>query len=138
MKILLKILLVAVIVKKTLSVSSVKPVNGVSSTTVSIGNDALFQWNIVLENGDQDVGLKLLNGTTELWTQQWGKVSVEGKALFKDRLTVEKSVTYLKATIKNVDFNDSTIELRITGAILDNGFTKLSDIDSTISLIVQG
>ncbi|XP_066934292.1 uncharacterized protein [Clytia hemisphaerica] len=138
MKILLKILFVAVIVETTLSVSSVKPVNGVSSTTVSIGNDALFQWNIVLENGDQDVGLKLLNGTTELWTQQWGKVSVEGKALFKDRLTVEKSVTYLKATIKNVDFNDSTIELRITGAILDNGFTKLSDIDSTISLIVQG
>eukprot|EP00111_Clytia_hemisphaerica_P012625 TCONS_00037115-protein len=137
MKILLKILFVAVIVETTLSVSSVKPVNGVSSTTVSIGNDALFQWNIVLENYDQDVGLKLLNGTTELWTQQWGKVSDEGKALFKDRLTVEKSVTYLKATIKNVDFNDSTIELRITGAILDSGFTKLSDIDSTISLIVQ-
>uniref|UniRef100_A0A7M6DPX3 Uncharacterized protein n=1 Tax=Clytia hemisphaerica TaxID=252671 RepID=A0A7M6DPX3_9CNID len=110
MKILLKILLVAVIVKKTLSVSSVKPVNGTTSITVPVGNDALFQWNIVLENSDQDVGLKLLNGTTELWTQQRGKVSDEGKALFKDRLTVEKSVTYLKATIKNVDFNDSTIE----------------------------
>uniref|UniRef100_A0A7M6DQ07 Uncharacterized protein n=1 Tax=Clytia hemisphaerica TaxID=252671 RepID=A0A7M6DQ07_9CNID len=91
-----------------------------------------------MENGDQDVGLKLFNGTTEVWTQRTGKVSDAGKALFKDRLTVEKSVTYLKATIKNVDFNDSTIELRITGAIIDSGFTKLSDIDSSISLMVQG
>uniref|UniRef100_A0A7M5XKP7 Uncharacterized protein n=2 Tax=Clytia hemisphaerica TaxID=252671 RepID=A0A7M5XKP7_9CNID len=136
--ILVTLLLIGSLFHQAHCVSSVKPANEATSITVQKGDDALFQWNIVLENGDQDVGLKLLNGTTELWTQQTGKVSDAGKELLQERLKVEKSVTNLKATIRNVDFNDSSIELKLTGAISDSGFNKLSDVDSSIALNVQG
>uniref|UniRef100_A0A7M5XIA6 Cnidarian restricted protein n=1 Tax=Clytia hemisphaerica TaxID=252671 RepID=A0A7M5XIA6_9CNID len=135
--ILVTLLLIGSLFHQAHCVSSVKPANEATSITVQKGDDALFQWNIVLENGDQDVGLKLLNGTTELWTQQTGKVSDAGKELLQERLKVEKSVTNLKATIRNVDFNDSSIELKLTGAISDSGFNKLSDVDSSIALNVQ-
>ena len=122
-----------------LRASSIMPVNGATSITAIKGEDAIFQWNIVLLNYAMDAGLKLLNGTTELWIQQTGQVTEAGKALFQDKLTVEKTNTFFKTIIRNVNFNESSVELRLIGVILDSrNFQKISDIDSTIKLNVKG
>ena len=74
---------------------------------------------------DQDVNLKVLTGKTELWTtQQTGKVTDEGRSLFQNKLAVGKNKPFFQAIIRNVNLSDSTLEWKLTGAILVRAFVK--------------
>ena len=115
------------------------PANNSTLLAVQKGDDAEFQWNYNLNPGEVVLNFQLFdNVTTLLWDDRTHTVTKEGKQLFGERLSVDKSSNFLKAVLRNVSWNDTGVTLKLTGGVFDQGLNLVGRVSSIISLEVQG
>ena len=83
------------------------------------------------------VGMKLFNGTNELWTPRGG-LSDLAKQLFGNRLSVDSAeFNEVVVMLKNTSLADSGMTFNLTGAFLEGILAEPFE-QNGIVLIVQG
>ena len=113
-----------------------------TSTTIktTVGNNAILQWKLKLNGDDDAVGLKLKNGSTDLWASSTGTYTDIAKQIYGDRLVVEVVVgdpRLVTVTVKNTSFTDSGMTFSLSGGFL-KGDKYTSFEKNEIKLIVEG
>ena len=115
------------------------PANNSTLLTVQKRDNAELQWNYNLNPGEVVLNFQLFyNVTTLLWDDRTHTVTIEGKQLFGERLSVDKSSNFLKAVLRNVTWNDTGVSLKLTGGVFDQGLNLVGRVFSIIYLQVQG
>ena len=116
---------------------TVSPKSGAITTTV--GNDAILQWEIQL-NDDHAIGIKLKNGSSDLWASNTGTYTDIAKQLYGKRLVIKiihDDPRFVTVTVKNTSFTDSGMTFSLSGTFQKGDeYTKFKD--NEIKLIVEG
>ena len=105
------------------------------TVTSTVGSDAILKWTFT--NGEMAVGMKLFNGTNELYASRAG-LSDLAKQLFGNRLSVDSSEdNEVVVMLKNTSLADSGMTFNLTGAFLEGQSVEQFQ-QNGIKLIVQG
>ena len=114
------------------------PKSGAIATTV--GNDAILQWEIKLKGNDDAIGMRLKNGSSDLWIASTRVYTDDAKKLYGNRLDVNvihDDPRFVTVTVKNTSFTDSGMTFSLSGTF-QKGLSYTPFEKNEIKLIVEG